>query len=365
MQAVEFLHAHGLRLIALFIDLDAAETRQDVGHCAVDQAGSVKFGCDLHGETQFAPGRQQLIMIRQRAHQIAAELEHCGHFALEYGFAGFGAIQSFSLRRFEAIQLPEFVVWHQFRLLGDAHGALALHVGVTADRQYARPGLADIAAHQQQIDEKPHILDAANLLGQAHAVTDNRGLCARVDHCGGFNGVARQARTQLDFLPIEGPCGGLEVFKALGMPRDEILIEDAIAPGGPRRVIERKKRLCNAHKSGLVAADDNLMILRTDPCRGSGDHLQRILRIGEALETPFTQRVEDNDGYAPLGAFLKRVQHARCVHAGIVADDDNAVGFSKIIQLHGADRHADTEWQPNRCALVAKIGAIGKVVSAV
>ena len=84
--------------------------------------------------------------------------------------ARLGAIEAFLLRRLEAVELLELVDGHEARLFRDADRALALDVGVAANRQDAGAGLADIAAQQQQIDQHLHVLDAVDLLRQAHAV---------------------------------------------------------------------------------------------------------------------------------------------------------------------------------------------------
>ena len=51
----------------------------------------------------------------------------------------------------EIILLGESIERHQFRLLGDADGALALHVRMAAYRQNAGAGFADVAAQSSRL----------------------------------------------------------------------------------------------------------------------------------------------------------------------------------------------------------------------
>src|SRR5438105_4483823 len=67
------LHRHGLGSARLLIQLDAAETRQEVGDAAVDQMATVELGGDLHCQSQLAPGRLHAAAIGDRPHEIAAE----------------------------------------------------------------------------------------------------------------------------------------------------------------------------------------------------------------------------------------------------------------------------------------------------
>ena len=91
------LDADGLRLAVLPVDFDAAETRQDVRHPAVHQAGLVELGLDLHRQPEPAPGGQQPIQIGQRPHEIAAELHHRADFAFDNRLGRLGAVQSLSV----------------------------------------------------------------------------------------------------------------------------------------------------------------------------------------------------------------------------------------------------------------------------
>ena len=78
--------------------------------------------------------------------------------------------------------------------------------------------------------------------------------------------------------------------------------------------------------------------MRVPPVR----HLDRALRIGEALQPALAQRIERDDRHAAFAGFLQRMQHARRVGAGVMAEEEHAVGVLEILQQHRADRHPDT-----------------------
>ena len=61
------------------------------------------------------------------------------------------------LRRRETKHLLQLRQEGSARLLGNPDGAVALDVGVTAQRTDPGAGFADIPAHQQQVGDQPHI----------------------------------------------------------------------------------------------------------------------------------------------------------------------------------------------------------------
>ena len=64
-------------------------------------------------------------------------------------------------------------------LLPDAHGAVALDVGVPAHRAHAGAGLADHAAHQQQVGDLADRRHRVPVLGQPHRPAEHRALARR------------------------------------------------------------------------------------------------------------------------------------------------------------------------------------------
>jgi hypothetical protein len=70
-------------------------------------------------------------------------------------------------------------------------------------------------------------------------------------------------------------------------------------------------------------------------------------------------------GHAAPARFLQLVQHARAVHAHVLAEEEDAVGLLEVVQHHGADAVADGLRQRHRGAFVAHVRAVGQVVVAV
>jgi hypothetical protein len=107
------------------------------------------------------------------------------------------------------------------------------------------------------------------------------------------------------------------------------------------------------------------MILRANLRLGQRQHLQRVLRIGEALEPALTQGIECDDRYAALPDLIELMQHARTVDADILAEEEHAIGLVEVLDLHCAYRNANRFRQSNRSALVAHIRAVGQIVGPV
>ena len=122
------LHRHGLRSARLLIQLDAAETRQEVGDAAVDQMAAVELGGDLYCQPQLAPGRLHAASIGDRPHEIAAEPDKAMHLAFQDLLACLDCVETLVARRLEPELFLQLVDWHQLRFFGDADRALALHV---------------------------------------------------------------------------------------------------------------------------------------------------------------------------------------------------------------------------------------------
>ena len=104
--------------------------------------------------------------------------------------------------------LPE--AGHEFvaHFFPDAHGAVALHIAVTAHRADARALSADLAAQQMQIDDGLHVGDAVLVLREAHRPAGDHPLAVDRDLGGFLNLIAREAGTACRFRPsgrVEDP----------------------------------------------------------------------------------------------------------------------------------------------------------------
>ena len=100
---------------------------------------------------------------------------------------GFDRVVALVARRLESEHARYSVQKVIVRNLGDADGAVALHVGMAAQRGDAGALAPDIAAEQQQIGDLLHVAGAVAMLGDAHAVTDDDPLRLGVDVAGGFD----------------------------------------------------------------------------------------------------------------------------------------------------------------------------------
>src|SRR3546814_5882511 len=102
-------------------------------------------------------------------------------------------------RRFETEHVADAIEIGPARFLVDANGAVALDVRMAADRRDACAGLAIVALEEEQIGDLLDELGPPLMLGDPHAVTDDR-----------------RVRTNIDFgaaadLRLLDPRGGDEV----------------------------------------------------------------------------------------------------------------------------------------------------------
>jgi len=73
-------------------------------------------------------------------------------------------------RRVEAEDFLQLVQEFAARPFGDAHSAIALNVRVSSHRDDARAGPANVSAQKQQVHDLLHVLSAATVLGNTHAI---------------------------------------------------------------------------------------------------------------------------------------------------------------------------------------------------
>ena len=285
--------------------------------------------------------------------------------ARDYRLAGLDGVQALLARRLETILLVQPVERNQFRLLGDADGALALNIRMSAHRADTCAPLADIAAEQQQVGDHLYGLDALTVLGQAHAVdADHRG---RPAHRLRLPPPSR-ARVKPDRFsrslprPPRGiaksskPCV-CSAIKAWSSTVGRSAVRAASSSSNRALQIPGDRR--------DIAAGLDLMILRADLRRGAGQHLEWRLRIGEALQAAFAQRIESDDRHA-----ARRASCSACSIRGLLLPTfwpkkKMQSVCSKSSKRHRSDRHADAFGQRDRGALVAHIRAVGQVVGAV
>ena len=103
----------------------------------------------------------------------------------------------------------------KLRLLGDADGALALHVGMAAHRQDVSAGPADVAAKEEQVRDHLDILRALKLLGDAHAVDAKAGFALGVSAGRLLDFLAAEPGALFDGFPARVAAVVCEVLEAV------------------------------------------------------------------------------------------------------------------------------------------------------
>ncbi len=222
--------------------------------------------------------REALLRVRHGDGEIAAEADQDLRSAVD-GSPRMAATASCPWRaaartegRFDAVEHS------RARLLGDADRAIALHVGMAAQRADAGARLADIAAQQQQIGDLLDIAGAMAVLGDAHAVGDDRRVGLRIDARRPPRVRRAASLMRLRSPPSEVASRSATRPRSRGMFGDEVVIEHRRVCGGIR--VEREQRLHDALEHRGVAADLHLIVGGSDRRIAEGRHLDRVLRIG-------------------------------------------------------------------------------------
>ena len=294
---MEFFDRHRLRAGLLLVELRAPEARKDDRCLGQQQMRAIEFGRDVDREVELAHGSKAHLRIGHRYRQVAAHADNGFRLSLADSPDRLDGAVAMLARRLEAERLLQVIEQLGVGDLGDADGAIALHVRVAAQRADAGAFTADLTAHQHEVGKLLDDLRAVPVLRQAHAVAKDDVLGVGVDLRGAFHFAPRQPRTAFDLLPLRRLDVANEGFVTGGMVVDEGAVDDLAAV----LAVERQQRLHQALHDRRVAADAHLMVDRGDFRRPSGEHFHGMLRRQEALEPPLLQRVEHDDGAATLG----------------------------------------------------------------
>ena len=251
-------HRDRLRPRRLDVDLGTAETRQDQGCTTMNEMAAVELGGDVGGQIEIAQRSLRRLPVRYGRGKIAAHCEESLHLAADHGFQRGYHVVSRRGRRLEAealLQPLEEVRLGDFR---DPHGPIALHVGMTANRADAGAFAPHIAAQQREIGDLLHVIRAAPVLGDAHAVHEDGTLGLHISAGGIFHVLARQAGLTFDVRPLRA----LEIvdqrLDADGVTADEIPVQDLRPLGGAGCFVGLHKDLHDSLEDGDVAADPYL-----------------------------------------------------------------------------------------------------------
>lgn len=167
--------------------------------------------------------------------------------------------------------------------------------------------------------------------------------------------------------PVPGRViDGRQVFEnAFGVFIEERVIKNRRFIGQLCITLPLQQELGHAAQQRHVAAQRRAEIGRVGRTVTIGEHLDRVLRMLETLKPTLFQRVDAHHLRATLYRFTQRLQHARVVGAGVLAEDENGVGVFEIFKGHGAFAHTDTLRQCNAAGLVAHVRAVREVVGPV
>ena len=111
--------------------------------------------------------------------------------------------------------------------LKDAHGAVALDVGMAADRAHASTGLANVSLEQQHVDHIAQHSYRVLVLSQAHGPADHGGLGCQQPFAGGPDLGFAQARGSDDLRPGDFLKLAQIFTQARGVGVDERRVEHA------------------------------------------------------------------------------------------------------------------------------------------
>ncbi|MCY1422905.1 hypothetical protein D9M71_386040 [compost metagenome] len=218
-------HRHRLRSFELAVDIGTPQARQDQCVPADHEVAAIELGADLHRQRAIAQRGVGAMAVRRGLGEVAAKADEDLGLALEHRVDGFHGVVTVLPRHLESEAPFQRIQQRRWRPVVDAHGAVALHVAVTAHRTETGAGAADVAAQQLQVDD---FLDGRHrmaVLGDAHGPADDHLPGVAVDARGGLDFLQGQARLLLNLRPGRSVhCGEVGV-DALGMLGDERVVE--------------------------------------------------------------------------------------------------------------------------------------------
>jgi hypothetical protein len=146
-----------LAAAGLHVDVASRQARQDQRLLAVDEMAAIELGADGNGQAQAPHRRLRGRPIRHGPDKIAAKSEEHFGAPVYHRLHGIDDIVPMRPGRLEPKHFLQLIQELRPGLLVDAHGSVALDVGMAADRANACSGLANIAAHQEQVHCLLHV----------------------------------------------------------------------------------------------------------------------------------------------------------------------------------------------------------------
>ncbi|WP_240964058.1 hypothetical protein [Streptomyces sp. C1-2] len=347
------LHGHELLPARLHVPLGAAEGGQDQRPGAGDRVGAVEFRRHVHREPGAAHRGLGDLRVGGGGDEVAAHREEHLRLAVAQGPYGPDDVVAVGAGRREAELLLQRVQEGGGGPLEDAHGAVALHVGVAAHRAHARAGTADVAAQQQEVDDLADRGHRVLVLGQAHRPAHDDALGVEHHPQGALDVLAGQAGRGEGLLPVGGAGRLGELLVAVRVRVDELLVD---------RALRLEDQPVEETEQRLVAAEPDLQEQIGEG--GALEQAPRGLGVLEALQARLGQWVDADDARAARLRLLQRGEHPRVVGARVLPGHDDQVRLVQVLQQDAALADADRLRQGRTGGLVAHVGAVGQVVGA-
>ena len=177
----------------------------------------------------------------------------------------------------------------------------ALHVVLAAQRMQSGAGTADLARRQRQRDQAARIVGAMDVLADAHAPEDDRGLRARIEPRHFLQRLGRYAADRFHLLRREILDALGEFIKAFGVARDILLVGQPFGDDGVQHRVQHRD----------VAAGLELQML-----------------VGVARQR-LPARIHHDQLGAALGGVLDIGRGDRMVHGRVGADHDDDFGVHR------------------------------------
>jgi hypothetical protein len=240
----------------------------------------------MYRKVEGTHGLVAVLGIGQRNGEIATEADE--HFGPPFddGLHRRHGVVAMLPRRFESKGPFDAIQQRIRRLLGDADGAVALHIGVAAQRADSCAGLAEIATQEQQVRDLLHVRGALRVLGDSHPVADDGGVGLGIRDGNGLQAIRATIRWSPRFPASR--CRARSVANASNpLVWATMNSWSSTALRGTRGIIQGNERLHDALERRRVAADFDLVVRRGDRVEprvvistgfcGSAKSLQRAL----------------------------------------------------------------------------------------
>lgn len=353
------LHGDELLAAGLHVPFGAAEGRQDQRRAAADGVRAVELGGDVGGERAGSHGLLGDHAVGRGADEVAREGEEELDAALEHRADGVHGVESVVAGRVEAELLLQGVEEGVGHLLPDAHGAVALHIAVSAHGAGSGARPAQIAAQHEEVDELADGGHRVLVLGDAHRPADDDAFGAQHLVADLLDLLAGEAGRGEDVVPVDGADVPGERLEALGVVADVVVVEDGAGAG----VLGLQEQPVEALEQGEVATDADLQEAVGDG-GAAADDAARLLRVLEAQQPGLGQRVHGDDAGAVALGLLQGGELAGVVGAGVLPHDEDEIGVVHVLQADRALAGAEGLVEGVTAGLVAQVAAVRQVVGA-